>query len=81
MKAYRPISCDFHSELELFALRQQAIEITYTDGSGHPVTICEAIKDLRTRNGEEFIILPSGQEIRLDQLVSVGGKVLAAYCG
>ena len=81
MKAYRPISCNFHSELELFALRQRPVEIRYTtaDGTGE-ATICEAIKDLYARNGEEFLLLPDGSEIRLDQLVSVGGKLLATYC-
>lgn len=86
MKTYHPISCDFHSELELFALRQQPVEITYrtvadpTGSNGSESTICAAIKDLYTRNGEEFLLLPDGSEIRLDQLVSVGGKVLSTYC-
>lgn len=87
MKTYRPISCDFHSELELFALRQQPVEIVYRSHAEAPglisrdeMTICAAIKDLITRNGEEFLILPEGGEIRLDQLVSVGGKLLANYC-
>jgi Rho-binding antiterminator len=86
MKNYQPISCDFHSELELFALRKQPVEITYlslapnTTADSLETTICEAIKDLYTRNGEEFLLLPDGTEIRLDQLVSVGGKVLASYC-
>ncbi len=86
MKPYQPISCDFHSELELFALRKQPVEITYrslaptTADESSETTICEAIKDLYTRNSEEFLLLPDGTEIRLDQLVSVGGKVLASYC-
>ena len=82
MKTYQPISCDFHSELELLALRQQPIEITYQQLDGTKTTICEAIKDLYTRNGEEFLLLPDGSEIRLDHLVSAGGKLLANYvCG
>lgn len=81
MKKYLPISCDFHSELELFALRQQPVEIIFRSlVEARQSTICAAIKDLITRNGEEFLILPDGTEIRLDQLVSVGGKVLSSYC-
>jgi len=80
MKTYLPISCDFHSELELFALRQQPVEITYHQADGGLATICEAIRDLYARNGEEFLLLPDGNEIRLDQLVSVGGKFLSSYC-
>ena len=78
--AYQPISCDFHSELELFALRRQPVEITYRQADGAECTISEPIHDLCTCNGEEFLILPNGSEIRLDQLVSVGGKVLANFC-
>ena len=79
--AYQPISCDFHSELELFAMRGQPVEITYRQpDDGAECTISEPIHDLCTRNGEEFLILPNGSEIRLDQLVSVGGKVLANFC-
>lgn len=80
MKTYQPISCDFHSELELFALRQQPVEIRYTTIAGNEAIISAPIQDLYTRNGEEFLLLPDGSEIRLDQLVSVGGKVLSNYC-
>ncbi len=78
---YQPISCDFHSELELFALRHRPVEIIYRQDDAVS-TIYEAIQDLFTRNGEEFLLLPNGNEIRLDQLISVGGKELANYaCG
>lgn len=80
MKTYRPISCDFHSELELFALRKQPVVIVYLLPDGRQHRICETIQDLCTRKGEEFLILPDDTELRLDQLVSVGGKVLSDYC-
>lgn len=80
MKTYQPISCDFHSELELFALRRQPVEILYITVDGDEAIISQPIQDLYTRNGEEFLLLPDGSEIRLDQLVSVGGKVLTNYC-
>lgn len=80
MKIYQPISCDFHSELELFALRRRPVEIRYTTVDGGEAIISQPIQDLCTRNSEEFLLLPDGSEIRLDQLVSVGGKVLANYC-
>lgn len=80
-KAYQPISCDFHSELELRALRQQPVEIVFLTANDQPATVNAPIKDLYTRNGEEFLLLPNGNEIRLDQLVSVDGLLLAGYCG
>lgn len=79
--AYQPISCDFHSELELRALRQQPVEIVFLTANDEPATVNAPIKDLYTRNGEEFLLLPNGNEIRLDQLVRVDGLLLADYCG
>ena len=58
--AYHPISCDFHSELELFALRQQPVEITYHHPDGVEVTVLDSIRDLYTRIGEEFLLLTDG---------------------
>jgi len=78
-KPYRPISCDFHSELELLALRRSHVEITYRNDDGSPANIAAQIVDLYARNSEEFLLLPDGREIRLDQLVSVDGLELAGY--
>lgn len=77
-QSYVPISCDFHSELELRALRHQPVEIRYLDSSGETSVVAQ-IEDLYTRNGEEFLLLPDGQEIRLDRLVSVDGLSLENY--
>lgn len=76
---YRPISCDFHSELELLALRRQPVEIRYRDEDEKETIILDSIHDLYTRNGEEFLLLPGGHEIRLDRLISVNGLELAGY--
>ncbi len=79
-KPYHPISCDFHSELELRALRRQPVEIRYRNEDGTQTTATAPIAGLYTRKGEEFLLLPNGQEIRLDRLISVDGLELAGYC-
>lgn len=71
--AYHPISCGFHDELQLFALRKKAVPIVYRKTDGEVATIESTISDLYTREKEEFLLLPSGEEIRLERLVSVGG--------
>lgn len=77
---YHPISCDFHDELQLITLRKMTVPIVYRESGGAEITINSSIKDLYTREKEEFLLLPSGEEIRLDRLVSVDGIELRKYC-
>ena len=77
---YHPVSCDFHSELELLALRRTVCPIRYRNEAGEEVTVESSIEDLYTRNSEEFLVLKNGNPIRLDQLVSVNGILLKDYC-
>lgn len=77
---YRPISCDFHDELQLLALRRTVVPIHFRTPGGEEVTVESKITDLYTREGEEFLLLPTNEEIRLDRLVSVNGLELKKYC-
>ena len=77
---YQPISCDYYDELEIVAMRQTIAEIIFKNEAGEEKTISTKIKTLQTRNSEEFLILENGDEIRLDRLVSMNGKVVKNYC-
>lgn len=77
---YQPISCDFHSELELLALRGALCQVLYKSEDEKIVNISGIIKDLYTLNKEEFLLLQDSTEIRLDNLVSVNGMELKSYC-
>ena len=74
-KAYQPISCDFYDELELRALRQKECQIVYLDPQGNQQEVIARIKDLQTRDREEFMLLSTGIEFRLDRLISIDGKL------
>lgn len=76
MEKYQPISCDYYDNLEIAAMRGVSVEIVYTDAAGAEIIISEKIQTIQARKGEEFLITENGQEIRLDYLISVGGKVL-----
>lgn len=77
---YRPIDCGYHDELQLIALRKMMVPIVYRKPDGKQVAIESKIADLYTREGEEFLLLPTSEEIRLDRLVSVNGLELKNYC-
>ena len=77
---YKPISCDYYDELEIVAMHQTVAEIIFRNEKGEETTISTKVKTLQTRDSEEFLILDNGDEIRLDKLVSMNGKVLKNYC-
>lgn len=77
---YQPISCDYYDELEIVAMRQTIAEVVFENEAGEKTTISTKIKTLQTRNSEEFLILENGDEIRLDKLISMNGKVVKNYC-
>ena len=75
---YTPISCDYYDELELFALRQTPCELRIQVGEKEQI-LYGKIKNLYARKGEEFLVLDDKTEIRLDQIISVNGKIRKAY--
>jgi Rho-binding antiterminator len=79
MENYEPISCDFYDELEAFSILKKEVEIFYEDESGEAVSVFGKIKDLYSRDKQEYLLLDSGIEIRLDSLVRVDNKILADY--
>lgn len=79
-EVYHPISCDYYDELEYLALRQKRIQIVFRKDNGSPCTKQAIIRTLQARQGEEFLILQDGQEIRLDQLITVDGKRRPGSC-
>ena len=64
------ISCALYSKLELYALRNRTLEISYRDGE---ITSLKKlrIKTLRTRKKVEYLITQDDLAIRLDDIVSI----------
>lgn len=80
---YIPIDCSFYDNLEAFATTQQAVEINYLDENYEKIIHQKIkIKDLETKNGEEFMsceVIENGEltnekiKIRLDRLLDIDG--------
>ena len=77
---YQPISCNFYDELTLLAMRKKTCEIVYRVNEQKVTTVTGVIRDIYTKEKEEFVVLESGLAIRLDQLISADGKILGNYC-
>lgn len=69
--AYKPVSCGFHDELQYKATTGVSCAIAYRDFDGTERLVTDAIADVYTREGAEYLRLRSGEEIRLDRLIRV----------
>jgi Rho-binding antiterminator len=75
-KKYHPINCSFHDILLENATFGKNIAIIYNEVEGTRKESNNIIKDVYTKNSEEFMLLDDGKIIRLDHIVSVDGVLL-----
>jgi len=78
MDKYTPISCYHYDKLEELAIKNITCEIIYLNENNQKTTIHEKIKDFKTKNKQEFIILSNTQIIRLDKIIKVNQLSLKA---
>jgi Rho-binding antiterminator len=68
---YIPISCTFHDRLEAIATMRRPVRIDYRTPAGDVQSIDAGITDLFATNREEYVLLATGEAVRLDRLVRV----------
>ena len=73
MSDYKPIDCGLYSEYEVAILHRSRLRLSWRDSSETVHIEVITPRDLRTRQGEEFLVV-SGQdgrqqEIRLDHIL------------
>lgn len=78
---YTPISCSIYDQLEAFAVQGVEVTLIYRNSGNEEMQVTTMIQDLQTRNHVEYLVTTSGQEIRLDHLVSVNQIPVAGTCG
>ena len=66
---YTPIACALYSEYELAILRRRRLRLRWCDAEGMDHIEVVRPVDLQTRQGEEFMVLEDGRELRLDRIV------------
>ncbi|MGI9543641.1 MAG: Rho-binding antiterminator [Cyclobacteriaceae bacterium] len=77
---YKPINCSFYDLLEQAATLGTACSINYKTGDKE-VVLKGKIIDLYIRQKVEYLKLDTGEEIRLDSLVSLNGTNLTDFDG
>lgn len=77
---YRPIACEFHDDLESYAVTGRRVRIFHLpadaagteNGTAEPIRSEGCISDIHTtEQKEEFLTLHDGTAIRLDRIRSV----------
>lgn len=66
---YTPVSCAFYDELEAAAVKRVESTIVYKE-EDQLNTVTDFVVDFKTITKQEFCILKSGLEIRLDKIIS-----------
>jgi len=73
MKPYQPVSCDIHSQYELYIMRATPLFLKYSDSAEKEKSLHAKAIDLRTRQGEEWLLVQASNEkpfsIRLDHII------------
>jgi Rho-binding antiterminator len=70
---YKPVSCDYHDQLEAAAMHRKPVELEF-DLNGVAQKERGRVEDVYTANGAEFIRFAAGSEpieIRLDAIISM----------
>jgi len=70
---YKPIDCSLYSEYELAIMHGSRLQVSLRDAEGTPRIEVLGPVDLRTRQGEEFLVAidhaGAEREIRLDRIL------------
>ena len=72
---YQPVACSFYDVLQEAVTRRLYSKIQYYTEIHEFITVSAVIKDLYTKNGEEFIALNTGEVIRLDRIVRINDQL------
>lgn len=79
-KKYVPINCDFYDEIEIRAMRRSQCTVVYLTENGESTSIHGIIKNVYSKNKEEFLEMENGLIFRLDRLISLDGKIVPGSC-
>lgn len=76
---YKPIDCGFHDHLEAAATLGKYVKLQYFTDIHEFMTAMAVIKDIVTKDKMEFLVLNTGEEIRLDRVVSIDEIISPEY--
>lgn len=76
---YIPIDCSFYDRIEEAIVLRKVVRLEYW-ADGAAISVLTMLANTRTKAGEEFLILPSGEQIRMDRIISLDGVPVPRSC-
>ena len=73
MDGYTPIDCNYYDKIEETIVFRKEVLLEYVGEQGESIQLTTKIKDTLAVSGEEFIVLPDGEKIRMDRIVQIDG--------
>lgn len=80
MEKYHPIDCNFYDRIEAAIVLRKQVRLEYRSPGGEAIAIDVVLQDTRNRGGEEFVVLPGEEEVRMDRILSLDGELLPGSC-
>ncbi|WP_114783083.1 hypothetical protein [Botryobacter ruber] len=77
--AYKPVDRKFYDELQALAKEKAYVRIQFYTDIHEFLTINASLKGLHQQGEEEYLLVSTGEEIRLDRLVRVGNTAAPGY--
>lgn len=68
---YQPVDCDFTDELEHVSVKKIPVSVRYVNPDASVGESLGLIKDIKTENQEEHLIMSNGDRIRLDRILKL----------
>ncbi len=77
---YEPVSCEVHSNYELWIMHHATINLTWLDEQGAQQSSAVIMNDVRAHDGAEYLLFTldgqsDAREVRLDRIISATEKV------
>ncbi|MBF8965060.1 hypothetical protein I0P70_17565 [Pontibacter sp. FD36] len=77
--AYKPIDQNYRELLEALVAKRATARLQFYSDIGEFLTLHATLKELVKRGEEEYLVLTTGEEIRLDRIVRVDDKPAPGY--
>lgn len=71
---YHPVSCSFYDHLEALATLKRVVKIHFVNDLEDQISVEGMIVDFEIADKAEYLVLHTGQKIRLDKLINVEGN-------
>ena len=78
---YKPVANQFRQDVEALVAERKKVTLNYTTELRELLTTTGLVRELTNRDGADYLVLNTGEEIRLDRIVRLGNTLAPGYEG